>query len=93
MIVALNDLEVTLGNILNASVQTPVTEKVWITLSPEFGKDAGKTAVIVRILCGLKSAGAPFGATLQSAWNSWVISHVMLTQIYGLNQKSDQKIG
>ena len=42
MIAALNDLEVKLGNILNAYVQAPVTEKVWTTMGPEFGKDAKK---------------------------------------------------
>ena len=52
MINALNDLEVKSDNILNVSVQTPVTEKVRTTLGPEFGKDAGKN--------GLKSAGASF---------------------------------
>ena len=30
------------------------------TLGPKFGKDAGKSAVIVRALYGLKSAGAAF---------------------------------
>ena len=82
MIAALNDLEVKSGAILNAYVQATVTQKVWITLGPEFGKDAGKTAVIVRALYGLKSAGA----ALPSAWNLWVISLSRLTLIYGLNQ-------
>ena len=40
MIAALNNLEVKSGNMLNAYVQAPVTEKVWTTLSPEIGKDA-----------------------------------------------------
>ena len=35
MIVALNDLEVKLGNILNAYVQAAVTEEVWTILGPE----------------------------------------------------------
>ena len=39
MIATLNDLEVESGNILNAYVPVPVTEKVWATLGPEFGKD------------------------------------------------------
>ena len=56
--IALNGLEVKLGDILNAYVQAPVTEQVWNTLGSEFGKDARKTAVIVRALNGLKSAGA-----------------------------------
>ena len=62
MIAVLNDLEVKLGNILNAYVQAPVTKKVWTTLGLEFGKDSRKTAVFVRALYGLKSA-------LLSAWN------------------------
>ena len=40
MIITLIDLEVKSGNILNVYVQAPVTEKVWTTLGPEFGKDA-----------------------------------------------------
>ena len=58
MIATLNDLEVRLGDILNAYVQAPVTEKVWTTLDPEFGKDTRRTAMIVGALYGLKSAGA-----------------------------------
>ena len=58
MIATLDDLEIKLGDILNVYVQAPVTEKIWITFGHEFGKDAGKTAVNVRALYGLKSAGA-----------------------------------
>ena len=50
MIATLNYLEFKLGNILNAYVQTAVTEKVWTTLGHEFSKDSGKTAVIIRAL-------------------------------------------
>ena len=52
MIATFNDLEVESGDIMNAYVQYIVTEKVWPTLS-WFGKDAKKTAVIVRALYGL----------------------------------------
>ena len=45
MIATLNVLEVKLDNILNAYVQAPVTEKVWTTLGPGFGKDARKTVL------------------------------------------------
>ena len=48
MIAALNDLENKLGDIINVYVQAPVMGKVWTTLGPEFGKDARKTAVILR---------------------------------------------
>jgi hypothetical protein len=39
---------------------SPITEKVWNLLGPEFGDDTGKRALIVRALYGLKSAGAAF---------------------------------
>ena len=56
----LNDLEVKVGNVLNAYITAPVKEKVWTILGPKFGHDSGKSAVIVRALYGLKSAGAAF---------------------------------
>lgn len=59
-IAALNDLEVKAGDVQNAYVTAPITEKVWTVLGPEWGKDAGKKALIVRALYGLKSAGAAF---------------------------------
>ncbi len=57
---SLNDLEVKVGDVLNANITAPVKEKVWTILGPEFGLDSGKSAVIVRALYGLKSAGAAF---------------------------------
>ena len=57
---ALNDLEVKTADIENAYLTAPVTKKIWCILGPEFGDDAGKTAIIVRSLYGLKSAGAAF---------------------------------
>jgi hypothetical protein len=39
---ALNDLDVIMGNIENAYLTAPITEKVWTVLGPEFGEDAGK---------------------------------------------------
>jgi hypothetical protein len=63
---SLNDLEVKVGNVLNAYITAPVMEKVWIILGPEFGHDSGKSAVIVRALYELKSAGAAFRAHLAS---------------------------
>ena len=72
MIAALNDLDIKSDDILNAYVQAPVTEKVWTTLSPEIGKDAWKTALIVRALYGLKSAGAAFRSHLARCMESMV---------------------
>ncbi len=59
-IVSLNDLEVKVGDVLNAYITAPVKEKMWTVLGSEFGHDAGKRAIIVRALYGLKSAGAAF---------------------------------
>ena len=39
-------------------------ENIWTVLGPEFGDNAGKSAVIVRTLYGLNSAGASFWAHL-----------------------------
>jgi hypothetical protein len=68
LMAALNDLEVKIGNVLNAYITAPVTEKVWIwiVLGPEFGSNAGRSAVIVLDLYGLKSAGAAFRAHMAS---------------------------
>ena len=57
---ALNDLEVKTADIKNAYLTAPVSEKIWCVLGPEFGADAGKRAIVVWSLYGLKSAGASF---------------------------------
>ena len=77
-----------MADILNANIQAPVTVNLWTTLGPEFGKDARETAVIVRVLYGLKSAGAAFKSHLAK-----YMSLVRLTNIHGQSQKSDQKMG
>jgi len=64
---ALNDLQVKVGDVLNAYITAPITEKVWTVLGPEFGQDAGKKSIIVRALYGLKSTGAAFRAHLASS--------------------------
>jgi hypothetical protein len=57
---ALNDLDVKMADIENAYLTAPITEKVWTVFGPEFGDDAGKRALSVRALYGLKSAGTAF---------------------------------
>jgi hypothetical protein len=64
LMAALNDLNVKVGDVLNAYITAPITEKVWTVLAPEFGIDAGKSVIIVHALYGLKSAGAAFHAHL-----------------------------
>jgi hypothetical protein len=63
---SLNDLDVMMGDIENAYLTAPITEKVWTVLGPEFGYDAGKRSLIVRELYGMKSAGAAFRNQLVS---------------------------
>jgi hypothetical protein len=62
-IAALNDLKVKAADIPNAYISALIKEKVW-HVGPEFDPDAGKSAIIVRALYGLKSAGAAFHAHL-----------------------------
>ncbi len=66
LVAALNDLKVKVGVILIAYFTAPKTKKVRTVLGPEFGIDAGKSAIIARALYGLKSAGAAFRTHLAS---------------------------
>jgi hypothetical protein len=65
-IVALNSLDIKTGDVMNAYITAPITEKVWTILGPEFGTDKGRHAIIVHALYGLKSAGSAFQAHLAS---------------------------
>jgi hypothetical protein len=60
MLAALNDLNILSADIGNAYLNAPARERVHTTLGPEiFGSEhSGKTAIIVRALYGLKTAGA-----------------------------------
>jgi hypothetical protein len=55
-----------MGDIENAYLTAPITEKVCTVIGPEFGEDAGKRALIDRLLYGLKSAGSAFRNHLES---------------------------
>ena len=74
MAIILNDLEVKSSDVVNVYINAFVTEKVWKTLGPEFGKDAKKTAVIVRELYGLKSAGEAFRSPIFRCIDLWLKS-------------------
>ena len=56
----LHDLEVKAADILNAYVMVPNHKKIWTLLGPEFGDNAGKSAIIAMALCGLESVGSSF---------------------------------
>jgi hypothetical protein len=63
---ALNDLEVKVGDIQNAYLTAPCTEKIATVCGIEFGENQGQTAILVRALYGLKSSGAAFRNHLAS---------------------------
>ena len=59
-IAALNDLEVKMADVQNDFLTALCSESIHMSLGPEFGEDQEKTAVIVRALYGLTSAGVSF---------------------------------
>jgi len=81
---ALNDLKVKVGDVLNAYITAPITEKVWTVLGAKFGSDAGKSAIIIRALYGLKSAGAAFCVHLASFMQQWDRRPARLIPTYGI---------
>ena len=68
LIAALNGLKISAADIGNAYLNAPCAEKVHVICGEElFGpENAGRTAIIVRALYGLKSAGASWRAHLSS---------------------------
>jgi len=58
LIVALNGLDILGADVQNAYINAKTGEKVYTTTGPESGSNAGRPAIIVRALYGLKSAGA-----------------------------------
>ena len=60
ILVALNDLLVKVMEIRNDYITAPLTEQIWTVLGQEFGEYAGRKAILVRSLYGLKSEGAAF---------------------------------
>ena len=65
----LHDLEIKAADVLNAYVMAPNHEKLWTVVGPELWNDAGKSAIIVRVLSGLKNDGTSFWSHLsQFMW-------------------------
>ena len=64
---ALNGLEAFEAEIRNAHLQAPSLENHFVMCSPEFGlENAGKRAIIRRVLCGGKASGRYFRNHLRS---------------------------
>ena len=72
-IAALHDLQVKTSDVENAFLTTPSEEHIWTTLGPKFGKDAGKKALLVHVLYGLKSTGGSSGQHLADCM--WVLGY------------------
>jgi len=63
----LNGYNILAGDILNAYLNTPISEKYWTVCGPEFGSELERCkALIVRALYGTKSAGRDFRNHLRS---------------------------
>ncbi len=60
----LNALKVMTADINNTYITVPNKEKIWTLFCPEFGRDKGHKAVVVRSLYGLTSAVAAFRSHL-----------------------------
>jgi hypothetical protein len=85
LMAALNDLEVKVGDVLNAYITAPITKKVWTVLGSEFGSDSSKSAIILCALYGLKGARAAFRVHLASFMhNRWDTCPARPTPIYGI---------
>ena len=56
LIAAVNQLQMLAGDIQNAYLNAPTTEKLYFTAGPEWGADEGRQIIIVRALYGLKSS-------------------------------------
>ena len=58
---ALNDLDVWAGDVHNAYLQAPCSEKYYTVLGHEFGTEfQGRKSIIIRAAYGLKNTGADF---------------------------------
>ena len=64
---ALMEIPVIAGDIRNAYLQAPTSEKHYVICGPEFGlENVGKVAIIIRALYGGKTSGADFWRHLRS---------------------------
>ena len=57
-----------------------MTENIWTFLGQDFGEDAGRKAIVVRALYGLKSARADFRNSLEECMHhlGFLICHANL---------------
>ncbi len=70
-------------DIMNAYITTRNKEKIWTLLDPEFVKDKGHKAIVVRALYGLMSARAAFQSHLDDCMRQLGYESNKADQIYG----------
>jgi hypothetical protein len=83
LVAALNDLKVMSADVAGAYLNAPCKERVHTVLGPEFGDAEGKTAVIVKALYGLKTAGF--------AWRSYC-AEVLRSSMEFTSCRADQDV-
>ena len=64
VISAMENMELKFVDVMNLHITSPIQEKIWTTLGPDFGLDSSKTTLVVHALYGLKSARAAFRSYL-----------------------------
>jgi hypothetical protein len=77
LIAAINRYDVIAADVQNDYVQETSLDKYYAITGNEFGEDKGKTALIVRALCGLKSYGASWRAHVANTllYTGFIPSH------------------
>ena len=79
----LNDVDIKTVDIQDSYLISPIIEKIWIILGPEFGNNTGKRVIVNRALCGL------FETAFLNAYTSLDMNHSLYTRIYSTNPRLD----
>jgi hypothetical protein len=80
------------GNIKNAYLQAPSSEKHFIVWGPEFGVEKlGEWPCFVEHFMAAKLLEGTFGITSKNVWHVWVSRHLVQTRMFGSNCQRDQQ--
>jgi len=89
---ALNGYNILAGDILNAYLNAPISEKYWTICGPEFGSELeGCKALIIRALYGTKSAGRDFRNHLRSCMDMLGYTSCLADPDLWMRQAVDEK--
>ena len=84
-IAALNDLKVKAGNIMNAYLTAPVTEKIWITV-PSLDLMKGRRPSLYDHFMALNNQEPHSAITWLVICRPWATCHAWQTKTYGTSQ-------